>query len=408
MLWKIWNRTRDQFWLQDNKALRDMLLLIDASRANNEQKTGVEWYGFFVIQELKKIVPPDTRVVLFTRELLKGELAQLPQNWQEQVLQWRPRRLWTQIRLSWEIWRVKMGARDYATGVKEEDIVLFVPAHVLPLVCPTRTFITIHDLGGLRFPAGYSLFERLYARFATWLAMRRATIFTPSEFCKKEIESVFGNGKIIVVPNGFDNSKYHLIDDKEKVKQVLEKYNIRQPYFLSISRLEEKKNTVGIIEAYKIFQEKKALQSNSENYSLVLLGKPGYGYKKVKEAIKKSGYQHTIIIPGWVEVEDVPYLMAGATVFVFPSFYEGFGIPVLEAMACGVPVIASNRAALPEVAGGAALLVDPYKPGDIARTMLEIVSSPALREELVGRGLTRAREFGWEKTAKGIVERFFD
>lgn len=379
-----------------------MLLLIDASRANNEQKTGVEWYGFFVIQELKKIVLPETRVILYTRESLKGELGQLPPNWQEQVLQWRPRRLWTQIRLSWEIWRVKMGGREYAAGAKDDDIVLFVPAHVLPLVCPTRTFITIHDLGGLRFPAGYSLFEKWYARFATWFALRRATIFTPSEFCKKEIESIFGVGKILVIPNGFDNSKYHLIDDKEKIKQILEKHNIRPPYFLSISRLEEKKNTVGIIEGYRIFQEKMSLRADFTPHSLVLLGKPGYGYKKVSEAIIKSGYQHTIIIPGWVETEDVPYLMAGAAAFIFPSFYEGFGIPVLEAMAMGTPVIASNRAALPEVCNGAALLVDPYKLGDIAQAMKEIASSPALREELVGRGLARAREFEWEKTAKGI------
>ncbi|MEK9183074.1 MAG: glycosyltransferase family 1 protein [Patescibacteria group bacterium] len=379
-----------------------MLLLIDASRANNEQKTGVEWYAFFVIQELKKIVPTETRVVLYTREPLQGELARLPSNWQEQVLPWPPRRLWTQIRLSWEIWRVKRGARDYAAGAKEKELALFVPAHVLPLICPINTFITIHDLGGLRFPAGYSLFEKWYARFATWFALRRATVFTPSEFSRREIMNVFGNGKIIVAPNGFDDSKYHLIDDKKAIGQILEKYNIRPPYFLSISRLEEKKNTVGIVEAYKIFKEKISLQSNSENYSLVLLGKPGFGYTKVAEAIKKSGYQHTIIIPGWVKAEDVPYLMSGASAFIFPSFYEGFGIPVLEAMACGVPVIVSNRAALPEVADNAALLVDPYKPGDIARAMLEIVSSPALSDELVGRGLARAREFGWERAAGKI------
>lgn len=380
-----------------------MIFLIDASRANNIQKTGVEWYAFFVIQELKKNVPPDARVILYTREPLKGELAVLPPNWQERVLRWPPRRLWTQIRLSWEIWRVKMSGREYAAGAKEDDIVLFVPAHVLPLVCPTRTFVTIHDLGGIRFPAGYSLFEKWYARFATWFALRRATIFTPSEFCKKEIESIFGAGKIFVIPNGFDRARYHLIDAKEKIKQVLEKYNIRPPYFLSISRLEEKKNTVGIIEGYRIFQEKMSLRADFTPHSLVLLGKPGYGYKKVSEAIIKSGYQHTIIIPGWVETEDVPYLMAGAVAFIFPSFYEGFGIPVLEAMAVGTPVIASNRAALPEVCGGAALLVDPYKPGDIARAMEEIVSSPALREELVGRGLERAREFEWERAAKGIL-----
>ncbi|MBI5022643.1 MAG: glycosyltransferase family 4 protein, partial [Candidatus Magasanikbacteria bacterium] len=231
-------------------------------------------------------------------------------------------------------------------------------------------------------------------------------VFTPSEFSKREIQSVFGKWKIIVVPNGFDRDNYYLINDQEKIKQILGKYNIKPPYFISISRLEEKKNTVGIVEAYKIFQEKMLLKSNLENYSLVLLGKPGYGYKKVKEVIKKSGYQHTIIIPGWVDAEDVPFLMAGASGFVFPSFYEGFGIPVLEAMSVGTPVIAANRAALPEVANGAALLVDPHKPGDIARAMEEIVSSPTLRAELVSRGLARAREFRWEKTARGIWDLF--
>ncbi|MBI5731867.1 MAG: hypothetical protein HY982_00725 [Candidatus Magasanikbacteria bacterium] len=154
-----------------------MLFLIDASRANNDKKTGVEWYAFFVIQELKKIIPPEARVILYTREPLKGQLAQLPSHWSEKVLRWPPRRLWTQIRLSWEIFKMKKQFGD-------ANLALFVPAHVLPLVTPAKIFLTIHDLGGVRFPQGYSLFERWYARWTTCFALKRAVVFSPSEFSK--------------------------------------------------------------------------------------------------------------------------------------------------------------------------------------------------------------------------------
>ena len=163
-----------------------MLFLIDASRANNEQKTGVEWYAYFVIQELKKIIPGDWQVILYSREKLKGELANLPPNWQEKVLSWPPRRLWTQVRLSLEMLRFN----------RHSDVVLFVPAHVLPLFCPIKTLITIHDLGGLRFPRGYSFFERFYSRFASRFALKRATIITPSNFVKEEIKYIFKKGKV--------------------------------------------------------------------------------------------------------------------------------------------------------------------------------------------------------------------
>ncbi len=391
-----------------------MMLLIDASRANNEKKTGVEWYAYFVIQELKKIVSPEIKMILYTREPLKGELANLPPNWEERILRWPPRRLWTQIRLSWEMLK-KSKIND--------QVILFVPAHVLPLVCPKKVITTIHDLGGLRFPAGYSCFERWYARFATRFALKRAVILTPSEFVKGELKNQ-GDGKIIVVPNGYDASLFKMIDNPEKIQAVLKKYNIHQPYFLSISRLEEKKNTVGIIEAFEIFRKqfqdchsresgnpvtgspiRSGMTIDGNFTTLVLLGKPGYGFSRVQSAISRSPFKNDIILPGWVETADVPYLMAGATAFVFPSFYEGFGIPVLEAMACGVPVIASNRSALAEVAGNAALMVNPYKPGEIAEAMRYLVSSQELRQELIKRGLERVKEYGWERTAQEIFSK---
>lgn len=279
---------------------------------------------------------------------------------------------------------------------------LFVPAHVLPLVCPARVVTTIHDLGGIRFPAGYSWFERWYGRWASRFAVRRAFILTPSESVRQEILKLFKSepSKVRVIPNAYDKEMFHQIEDKEKVSAVLKKYGLSPPYFLSISRLEEKKNTVGIVEAFNHFRDKR--YEIGDNYSLVLLGKPGYGFARVKKAVEESDYRDDIILAGWVETEDVPYLLAGASAFIFPSFYEGFGIPVLEAMACGTPVIAANRASLPEVAQDAAILVDPYKPAEIAQALAEIVSSPHLKEELVQRGREKVKEYGWEQTGREV------
>lgn len=363
-----------------------MRIGIDASRANSSQKTGVEWYAFFVIQELKKIIQAEHQVELYTREPLQGELANLPSHWQVRVLDWWPRRLWTQLRLSWEMWR------------RPPDV-LFVPAHFLPFVYPTRSVITVHDCGGLRFPSGYTLFERVYARWSLARAMRQATILTPSRFSQEEIIYLFKKEKphVLSIPNAFDKEKFFPITDISRLDQVKQKYNLHQPFFLSISRLEEKKNTAGIVKAFEMFRE-----NQNNNYGLMLLGKQGYGFAKVRVALNISKYKNDIILPGWADTEDVPVLMSLATAFVFPSFYEGFGIPLLEAMACGLPVIASNTASCPEVAGAAALLVNPQRPGEIALAMGEIVNSPELRERLRQAGLKRAGEFTWRSSAEQV------
>lgn len=355
-----------------------MIIGIDASRANNQQKTGVEWYAFYIIEELKKIIPPEWRVVLYTREPLHGELAKLPAHWRERVLKWRPRRLWTQARLSWEIWR-------------HPPDILFVPAHVLPLVHPKETIITIHDLGGLRFPQGFSLFERWYNQFSTRLALARSTVITVSNFCKQEILHFFpdaAESRIKVIYNGY-NKEYYFPGPQAT------SHKPQAPYFLTISRLEEKKNTLGLVQAFELF-----LKNNPDSpHRLVLLGKPGLGFERVAKRIQLSPSKERVVLPGWLPIAQAALLLRGAEALVFPSFYEGFGIPVLEAMGSGVPVIASHTAALPEICGGAAILVNPNKPGEIAAAMNQVQES-AVRERLIDAGTKRAEQFSWERCAE--------
>jgi len=385
-----------------------MIIGIDASRANEAQKTGVGNYAYFLIEQLKRLKIKDLRFVLYVREPLMGELADLPENWTVKVLGWAPpfgfaqgkMRLWTQVRLSWEmLWH----APD----------VLFIPAHVFPIIHPKKTVMTIHDVAALKFPKSYNWFERWYSVWSARYALKHLwKVIVPSESVRHELASVqvckCASEKVVVVRHGYDE-RYKIETKTEIEDLVLRKYNIKKPYLLSIGRLEEKKNTVRIIEAF----EKVRLQLTTYNLQLVLVGKPGYGYEKVKEAIDASQFKSDIITPGWVSDEDLPALMRGASVFVFPSLAEGFGIPVLEAMAAGVPVVASRASASlsmtasQEVGGDACVYVDPMSVEEIAEAIVKVLENEdclpageAGRLKIIEKGRERVKEFSWEKCAE--------
>lgn len=359
-----------------------MLIGIDASRANRLQKTGVEWYAWHVIQELKKIIPPAMEVVLYSAEPLRGELAQLPANWQSKVLNWPPRFLWTHFRLSWEL-------------IWHKPDVYFIPAHVIPFISRGRAVVTIHDVAYRVFPEAYSRKGRFYLNFLThYQKYFVKKIITISEAAKKDIIKYYRvpAEKIAITPLAYGAERYQIINEPKKIAQILAKYGIKKPFLMSISRLEFKKNTHGVIEAFS--------RLPISDYQLVLIGKHGRGYKYIQAALDQSPVKDKIIMPGWVSEEDVPYLMNAAEAFLFPSFYEGFGIPILEAMACGCPVITSNTTACAEVAGEAAVLINPDNPEEISRQILKLTKDQSFREEMVKRGLEHVKQFSWQRTAE--------
>jgi len=359
-----------------------MKLAIDASRANSVQRTGVESYAYHVIQELKRIIPAEVEVVLYTRESLVQDLSDLPNNWTSKVLAWPPKRLWTQLRLSFEM-------------LLNKPDVLFVPAHVLPIVHPKKSIMTVHDVAALRFPKAYNWFERWYSVWSATYAARHATqIITISEFTKKELQSLVSNisAEISVIPIACDDA-YKSIADEQLLESVQKKYAITKPFLLSISRLEFKKNTDRIVHACNEIKKNHDVQ-------LVLVGKPGHGYKKIEHAIENSPYKKDIIVPGWVDEEDLVALMNAARVFVFPSLYEGFGIPALEAMQCGTPVVASKDTSLEEVCGDAAIYADRKDAQDIANQMQRLLEDKTLRDRMSIAGEERAQQFSWKLTAQ--------
>lgn len=369
-----------------------MKIGIDVLRANNENKTGVEWYAYFLIEELKKeerVMRDGERVefILYTDKSLKGELADLPDGWTQKVLRWPPRRFWTQIRLSWEM-------------LVHRPDVLCVPAHVVPLIHPKKTVMTVHDIAATKFPGSYNWFERWYSLWSVKYALKNVwQIITPSEFTKQELVSMqvgkYASKKIHVVHHGYDKRFKKNIDEFD-TNVVMKKYGLQKPFIMSIGRLEEKKNTRRIIEAFDIIRNKEQGTRNQ----LLLVGKPGYGYEHVEKAIEQSPYKKDIKIPGWVDQEDLSILLSSADVFVFPSLYEGFGLPVLEAMASGTPVVASQGSSLEEVGGYAVTYIDPMNSDDIALAILNVMQHDTYRKEQIEKGLDRVKEFSWEKCAR--------
>lgn len=378
-----------------------MIIGIDASRANELERTGVQNYAFHIIEYLIKIVPEHIQVVLYSREPMREPFNHLPKNWTSKVLQWRPKKLWTQIRLSWEM-------------LMHSPDILFVPSHVFPIIHPKKTVMTVHDVGAMRFPQSYHWFERWYTLWSAGAALKRLwKIIVPSEFTRRELiktlnhENIKAEEKIFVIQHGvcreFSNKS------ERDVLAALAKYGIRTPFILSVGRLEEKKNTVRLIKAFEFLKKNLPHRQASypllvTGYQLLLIGSPGHGYEKVREAIDESPFKSDIIELGHVDPDDLVYIMNAADVFVFPSLYEGFGLPVLEAMACGTPVIASRGNSCEEVGGSAAFYVNPENVEEIADGIHRVMSDASLHIDLVGKGFERAKSFSWEKCAEKTLD----
>lgn len=364
-----------------------MVIGLEASRANRPSKTGVEWYSYHLIQALKKITPDDIGVLLYTNEKLTEALADCPQNFKEQRLAWPPKYLWTQIRLWWEL-------------VLNSPDVLFVPAHTipfLPLRKKTKICVTVHDVGFKRYPALYSKIQFYYHDLTMKIIRKRADkIITISDFSRIEMIDLYQvePAKIIVIPLGYDKEKYRANMEIAGADAVLQKYKITQPYVLYVGRLEKKKNIGSMVKAFAYAKEAQP------DLKLVLAGQSGYDYEAVKKIISDNKLTDEIFLPGYIEENDLPLILKMAEVFLFTTLYEGFGLPILQALAVGTPVVTSDLEPHRFVAGGAAALANPQKPEDIAKQINKIIKDKEFSNLLKTQGLKRASEFSWTKTAR--------
>ncbi|MBE6841404.1 MAG: glycosyltransferase family 4 protein [Ruminococcus sp.] len=277
--------------------------------------------------------------------------------------------------------------------------------YIIPPFVHGKKVVTIHDMVVKAYPETVRFRTKHLLNTGMKKSMKRAdVIITDSEFSKSEIEKYFPqySHKVQVVYCGVNSDKFYPVEDKSVVEKVKRSLDIEGEYFLYLGTIEPRKNLERLIEAYSLLLKK------DENVPrLVMAGGKGWLnsniYQKVVELKLEKYVQFTKYIPD----EDLCPLINGATAFVFPSIYEGFGMPPLEAMACGVPVVCSKEASLPEVVGDCAVMIDAYDPQSIADGMYRIYSDKALAEELRVRGLQRAKEFTWHRFSEklhGIYE----
>lgn len=364
-----------------------MVIGIEASRANRAQRTGVEWYAAHLLRELHRLPVATLHAwVLYTNAPLQQDLREWTKGWTERVLSWPPKYLWTQLRLSSEM---RLMPPD----------VLFVPAHVLPRVLPKRTVVTIHDVGFRRHPEFYKPIQVAYHEATTRDIVRSsAHILTVSEFSKQELVTLYGcpPDRVHVTPLGVQHEVYRPCSQDEQ-RVVREQYQLGdEPVFLFIGRFEEKKNIGGVLEAFFAFAER------SPKGLLLLVGQPGKGWKRFAQRIEHHPQGKRVRVLGYVTEAQKVALLSTATALLHLSWYEGFGLTILEAFACGALVIASSAGSLPEVAGGAAFaLVSPQDTQEASHALERVIDLSAQERSVYQtRGVERAKEFTWQKTAE--------
>jgi glycosyltransferase involved in cell wall biosynthesis len=282
--------------------------------------------------------------------------------------------------------------------------ILFIPNHLLVLfkVCPT--VVTIHDLIEFNIQNKFNKLRTLYRRFIMPITARRADwIITVSENSKKDIIKYFrvDAKKIIVIPNGVASS-FRPLDKKRCKSELACRYTLPEQFILYVGTLDHPgKNSVGLINAFDLLIRKYNL-----THGLVLIGRPGFGYEAIIQRIEILNLKDKIVMTGYVPDEDLPLFYNAADVFVFPSFYEGFGLPVIEAMSCGTAVVASNSSSLPEVIGDAGLIVNANDTDEIAGAIFKILTEPEVRCEHIRKGLERSKKFSWRKSAMEYLRVF--
>jgi len=275
------------------------------------------------------------------------------------------------------------------------------PNFVLPILANVKMIVTVYDLTLFTIPKIYTLLPRFRIKKLIKMSTRRSNIIIAgSNNSKKDIVSILKlpEDKVKVIYISVDK-EYKPINDRNKMNLVKKKYKINGKFIIHVGSLKATKNIPRLIEAYSglpVVILKK--------YLLVITGKKGWKYEEIHTAIKRLRLENNIIFTGFVDDNDLPLLINAASLLAFPSLYEGFGIPPLEAMACGTPVIASNASSIPEVVGDAALLFDPYNVEEITEAMYRALTDEQLRNKLRKRGFERVKQFSWEKAARETLK----
>lgn len=272
-----------------------------------------------------------------------------------------------------------------------------------PPFAPCPVVVSIHDLSFEHLPETFNRRSRAQLRLTVRRTARKAShILALSEHAKADIVATYGipPARVTTIPLAAGD-RFRPITDERELQRVRHTYGIAGDYILTVGSIQPRKNLGRLISAYARLRKR---APSGEYPKLVIVGRQAWLFGETLRAIRESGFSDSIILTGYVPDDDLPAIYSGARCFVYPSFFEGFGLPPLEAMKCGVPVIAGNRTSLVEVVGDAGVLVDPLDPDAIAAGLSQVLNDPGLREELSVKGLNRSHLFKWRDTAKRTLE----
>jgi len=358
-----------------------MTIGIDGNEANVACKVGVSVYTSNLLHYFKSQSGENLQFIIYLR---KPPLPDMPasSSFFKYEIVWGPL-LWSQFFLPFHLWLYKLRGNSLNS--------FFSPAHYIPRWCPFKTVVTIHDLSYLYFPAEFLKKDLYQLKNWTKYSLQHATkIIAVSKTTKKDImhEYHMPDEKVTVIYNGYNHRQ-------TSSSSPLPKNNF--PYFLYIGTLQPRKNLNVLIAAFSQFHK------THPNYKLILAGKKGWLYESIFKQAEQLNMQESIVFPGFVTDEEKDSLYTHAAAFILPSLYEGFGIPLLEAMAHGCPVISSFSSSLPEVGGEACLYFDPKNSADLVEKMTFLTTNVEMTKDLIRKGKKRIESFSWNETGKNTL-----
>lgn len=373
-----------------------MLIGIDGNEANVASRVGSGQYAFALLHEFAN--GEDNQFVIYLKDKPLAGLPKESINFKYKIF--GPKRLWTQFALPL---RLTFGPKPN---------VFFSLTHYGPRFSRVPYVVTIHDLSYLHYPNLFKKDDLLQLRNWTKYSIKNsAHIIAVSDTTKKDIIKNYqvDPSKITVTYEGYNKNLFKP-QSQDAIAKVKKKYEIGSDYIIFIGTLQPRKNLERLLEAFKILVHSSQSRADSNkisvnrepstvNLSLVIVGKKGWLYDSIYAKVKQLKLKDKVIFTGYVPDGDLPPLIAGAKAYVLPSLWEGFGIPVIEAQACGVPVVVSNTSSLPEIVGDSGILVDPQSANSIATGIKKVLQNPKIRSDLIKKGFTNIKRFSWQKCA---------
>lgn len=369
---------------------------IDGNEANNVDRVGIGQYAHHLLKNIHELIKDDKNIQIniYLKNQPIKDLPPVLNNWKYQVF--GPKFLWTQLALPMRL-----------TFQRDKPKVFFSPTHYAPRFCPCSRVISIMDLSYLQYPDMFLKKDLLQLKSWTSYSVKKSErIFTISNFSKKTIISSFNisGDKVIVTYPGYDKELFKPQYDSIKLFEaytILKKlYGISGRFILYVGTIQPRKNILNLVKAFNELKK----DSKNSNLQLIIVGKKGWLYEEIIDKINNYNLKKDIIMPDYISDDALVKLYQCAICLVLPSYYEGFGLPVIEAMACGCPVAVSNTSSLPEITGAAGLIFNPDNIQDIMAKLELLISDKTVRRHYRQAGLLHVKKYDWKNCAKKTLE----